>query len=275
MARCWTEDAGPAWVAERQRLDERLLPLTRVLVDALELEAGEHVLDVGCGVGGSSLELARAVGSGGHVLAVDISASMLDAARTRPAEESASPITWLEADAQTHAFEPGAFDAVASRFGVMFFDDPIRAFANLRLALRDGGRFVFLCWQEPRANPWFFAGVDELRDLLDFPEAPTPNSPGPFGLADANRTHALLDGAGFSAVEIDAVSVEMPFSGTVGDMVEHMLTIGPVGEAIREVEDQGGAADEARARLVEVVESMAADQGLANTGAAWLVRALP
>ena len=199
---------------------------------------------------------------------------MLDGAQARALDEAAAPINWLEADAQTHAFEAGGHDAIASRFGVMFFDDPTSAFRNLRQALNDDGRFLFLCWQEPRANPWFFVGVEELRDLIEFPEAPEPNSPGPFGLADASRTHGLLDAAGFSSVEIEPVSVEMPFSGSVDDMVDHLMAIGPVGGALRAAQDEADHTAEARERLRAVVSDMEREHGLANPAAAWLVRAL-
>jgi len=275
MARYWTDDVGPAWVSENDRLDARLVPLTRVLVDALAIEAGEAVLDIGCGGGASSVEFAREAGSTGRVVGVDISPTMLGAARARPATAGAAPITWLEADAQTHAFDAGAFDAIGSRFGVMFFDDPTAAFRNLRLALGDEGRFVFLCWQEPRANPWFFVGVDELRELIEFPEAPEPNTPGPFGLADASRTHGLLDAAGFSSVEIEPVSIEMPFSGSVDEMVQHLMMIGPIGGALREVAGQADKTGIVKERLRGVVEAMANEGGLANSAAAWLARALP
>ena len=273
MARFWTDEGGPAWVSENDRLDERLVPLTGALVDALDLAAGEKVLDVGCGAGGSSVDFARQVGTDGQVVGTDISETMLGAARARASAADAAPITWLAADAQTHSFGSGAFDAIASRFGVMFFDDPMAAFRNLRGALGDGGRFVFLCWQEPRANPWFFVGVDELRDLIEFPDAPAPHSPGPFGLADASRTHGLLDAAGFGSVEIDAVTVDMPFSGSVDDMVSHLMTIGPVGGALRD--GQSEKTETAHERMTEVVAAMAAADGLNNPAAAWLVRALP
>ena len=276
MARHWSGEVGPAWVAERERLDERMVPLTRVLVDELGLEPGERVLDVGCGVGGSSVALARAVGAGGHVLATDISTTMLAAARERAQDpdSDAAPISWLEADAQTHTFELASFNAVASRFGVMFFDDPIAAFGNLRSALRPDGRLVFICWQEPKANPSFFIGLAEIAELVELPDPPAPNTPGPFGLADDRRTYALLNAAGFGEIEIKPVEVEMPFAGTAEDMARHLWTVGPVGTVLRGLEDDPERAAAVRARLTEVVETLERDQGLARPARLWLVRAL-
>lgn len=273
MATYWTDDVGPPWVAENDRLDERLGLLTNALVGALAPVAGEAVLDIGCGAGGSSVEIARQLGGAGRLVAADISSTMLAAARGRPVDEDAATISWLEADAQTHPFELRSFDAVVSRFGVMFFEDPTEAFENLRRALAPGGRLVLMCWRGPRANPWFFVGVDELRDLVDFPEAPEPNAPGPFGLADSERTRRLLEDAGFGSVEVEAVDSEMPFSGSVDDMVSHLMTIGPVGGALRAMEDRASREDRVRERLREVVEVMEGESGLANPAAVWLVRA--
>lgn len=274
MAEYWTDDVGPSWVAEHTRLDERLKPFNHVLVEALELSGGETVLDIGCGPGASTVAIAEAVGASGSVTGADISATMLEAARKRerPSGESA-PITWLEADAQDYAFETGSLDAVGSRFGVMFFDDPVAAFRNLRRALRAAGRLAFVCWQDPSENPWFARGLDQLGDILELPEPALPNAPGPFGLADAARTHALLDAAGFSAIEIDERRLELPFSGSVEDMVTHQLAMGPIGAALRQAVQAPEMVAATRERLCQVFAERASAEGLAEPAAAWLVGA--
>jgi SAM-dependent methyltransferase len=276
MARCWTEDAGPGWIAERVRLDERLEPFGQFLIEGLEPQPGESILDVGCGTGASTLKIARSVGGDGAVVAVDVSSTMLDAARKRPdiAEDSSSaPITWITADAQTYSFKEASFDAIASRFGVMFFEDPVAAFRNLRNALRTNGRLTFVCWQPPALNQWIAGGADELGDLLEFPPPSEPNKPGPFGLCDSTRTHALLDAAGFTAIEIDGVEAELPFSGTVDDMVTHQLSIGPIGAAVRAGGNDPTLRGAVRKRLHQIVGDRAESEGLAAPASAWLVRA--
>ena len=276
MARYWTEDAGPSWIAERVRLDERLEPFGEFLIQGLEPQPGESILDVGCGAGASTLQIARSVGREGALVAVDVSSTMLDAAQERPdiAEDSSSaPITWITADAQTYSFDEGSFDAIASRFGVMFFDDTVAAFRNLRNALRTNGRLAFVCWQPPASNQWISGGAEALDDLLEFPPPAEANKPGPFGLCDSTRTHALLDAAGFTAIEIDSVEAELPFSGTVDDMVTHQLSIAPIGAALRACGDDPALFGAVRARLRQIVGDLAESEGLTASAAAWLVRA--
>ena len=227
-------------------------------------------------LGASTLQIARSVGPNGAVVAVDVSSTMLDAARKRPdiAEDSSSaPISWITADAQTYSFEEASFDAIASRFGVMFFEDPVAAFRNLRNALRANGRLTFVCWQPPALNQWITGGADELGDLLEFAPPAEPNKPGPFGLCDSTRTHALLDAAGFTTIVIDGVEAELPFSGTVDDMITHQLSIGHIGAAVRAVGDDPALLGAVRARLHQIVGDRAESEGLAAPAAAWLVRA--
>ena len=273
MASYWNHDVGPAWVAESQRLEERLEPFTHALIKALELNVGESVLDVGCGTGFSSKEFSNIVGNTGKVVGIDISKTMIEAARAKWRSNEKLPITFIESDVQTHFFQAGAFDTVASRFGVMFFDNPVKSFRNLHKALKRGGRFVFVCWQEPRANPWFFIGVEELRGLMEFPEAPPPNSPGPFGLSDISRTQGLLNSAGFSSIEVCPMTADMPFPGSAEDMVDHLLLIGPVASALREFKYSSRKVLAIHERMTEVIREMESKQGLVTSASVWIVRA--
>ena len=147
----WNEAVGPTWAELQEPLDRQLGPLGRAAMAALKPRPGERILDIGCGSGQTSVELAGAVAPDGAVLGVDISRPLLDTARAR--SPGANDVTFLEADAQTAAFEPGAFDAAFSRFGVMFFADPPAAFANIRRALKPGGRLAFICWRGMVDNP--------------------------------------------------------------------------------------------------------------------------
>src|SRR6266853_1819734 len=147
----WNGGAAETWVAQQERLDRELDPLGRAALVALAPRRGEHLLDVGCGSGQTTLQLADALGSAGRVVGIDVSLPLLAAARRR---SRVANVSFVHADAQKHAFEQ-PFDAIYSRFGVMFFDDPVAAFANLRRALRPGGTLAFVCWADVRTNDWF------------------------------------------------------------------------------------------------------------------------
>src|SRR5262249_6517301 len=147
----------------------------------------ERVLDVGCGTGQTSIELARRAGPGGAVTGIDISAPMLARARARAADAGARTVTFLDADAQTHRFDPASLDVCFSRFGIMFFAAPDAAFANLRSALRPAGRLAFVCWQSMRDNPWMLVPLMAAAAHITLPPPPAPDAPGPFSFADADR----------------------------------------------------------------------------------------
>ena len=201
MAQYWNGRPASVWVAEAERLDSMLAPFGRRLLAAAALQPGERVLDVGCGNGAVSLEAARAVGSGGRVTGLDLSAPMLGLARRR-AEDQGVDVDFVQGDAQTTSFDR-PFDVVVSRFGVMFFDDPEAAFANLATAVRPGGRMLFVCWQEMFANEWVAVPASAMVAHVGLPELPEPGAPGPFSLADADRTKSLLDSAGWSEVTVE------------------------------------------------------------------------
>ena len=151
QATYWNEGAGPTWVELQAPLDRQLAPLGQAAMAALAPKPGERILDIGCGAGNTTLELARAVAPDGRVTGADISHTLLEVARRRGADMAG--VRFVEADVQVHSFEPGGFDAVFSRFGVMFFSDPTAAFVNIRRALKPGGRLAFVCWRTPAENP--------------------------------------------------------------------------------------------------------------------------
>jgi SAM-dependent methyltransferase len=269
----WNDTAGPKWVALEEMLDEQIRGLGEAAMDRVGIDRGARVLDVGCGTGQTSLELGRRVGPDGRVTGVDISTPMLDRARQRARAAGASHVTFVAADAQTQRFGPGTADVVFSRFGVMFFADPVTAFANLHAALRPCGRLGFVCWQSLPDNPWMAVPAMAAAQHVALPLPASPDAPGPFAFADAARVRDILARAGFTGVEIadHRTTLTVGGSGTLDRAVDFMLQIGPAGRALHE------ASPELRAMVAAAVREALAPyhtaEGLRMPSAAWLVTA--
>lgn len=240
----WNGPSGNAWVEAQDVVDALYRPLEDLLGEAVPEGRGGRVLDVGCGTGGTTVAVARRLGPGGHCVGVDISEPMLDAARARAERENA-PVSFVRGDAQDHAFEPGAFDTVVSRFGVMFFEDTVRAFANLRRAARGGAGLRFIAWRDMAENPFMTTAERAAAPLLpDLPER-RPDAPGQFAFADAGRVRRLLEEAGWEGVGIRPVDATCVLPAK--RLVWWFTRFGPVGTALR-------AADgPTRERVVETV----------------------
>jgi SAM-dependent methyltransferase len=275
QVRYWNEVAGPRWVLFQERLDRELGVFAEAVLERAKPAAGEAALDVGCGCGATTLELGRRVGRSGRVLGVDVSRPMLERARARAAAAGAAQVGFLEADAQTAALEPAAFDLLFSRFGVMFFTDPGAAFANLRRALRPGGRVTFVCWQKIADNPWLLVPLGAVAQELPLPAPPPADAPGPFAFADAERVRGLLGRAGYGDVAFEDLRLAVSFGGgSLDEAVEFALEVGPASAALREAD----VGPDVRARVVGAVRAalapFAAESGVVRlASAAWLVSA--
>ncbi len=232
QAAYWNGPAGRAWTDRQELQDAVLAPISKILFDRAKVAAGERVVDIGCGCGATTIELARRVGPTGHVLGVDVSAQML--ARARQLAPPSAPLEFILADATVHRFEPARTDLLFSRFGVMFFAQPAVSFANMRAALRPAGRLVFACWQEPRKNPWLMVPLQAAyKHVPRLPEV-GPEDPGPFAFAREERVRRILGDAGYSAIALEPV--EMLLDAAVGRgldaAVEGALAIGPASRAL-------------------------------------------
>ena len=234
----WNEGAGPTWAAMNGPLDRQLEPLGRAAMAALALQPGEHVLDIGCGAGTTTLELAAAVTPGGSALGLDISATLLEVANRRSV--GVAGVSFLQADAQTHAFAPDSADALFSRFGVMFFADPPTAFANLRRALKPGGRLAFVCWRKPEENPLMTLPMAAALAHVPPPPPPEPGAPGPFAFADPERVRGILGDAGFRDIALTPHD-EAVGGGDLDTSLELALKVGPLGGLLREHPDKRDA----------------------------------
>jgi SAM-dependent methyltransferase len=233
----WNETAGPKWVALQDVLDEQIRPLGLAAMERVGIASGERVLDVGCGTGDTTVELARRVGPRGAVTGIDLSAPMLASARKRAA--GIGNVTFQPADAQTTRFAAGYFDVCFSRFGVMFFVDPVAAFTNMHSALRPGGRLGFVCWQALPKNPWMQVPLAAAARHLTLPPPPEPGTPGPFSLADRERVRGILERAGFTDLAFDDHRATLTIGGGQGldEVVDILLTgVGPTSAALRQAD---------------------------------------
>ena len=260
----WNAGPGETWAELQAQMDVQLEPLGAQAMAALAPQKHEQILDIGCGSGQTTLALA-ALTQG--VTGVDISRPLLDLARKRGAEVANA--RFIEADAQTYRFEPASFDGVFSRFGVMFFADPVAAFANIRTALRPGGRVAFVCWRSPVNNPFMSLALQAAAPLLPPAPPPVPGAPGPFGFADPDRVHRVLSEAGFEGIDL-APHNEKIGNGDLEQTLSTALKIGPLGAALREHPDKRDLVLDA---VREVLRPHEGPDGMKLDSATWIVRA--
>jgi SAM-dependent methyltransferase len=263
----WGDLVSDPWVRFADVIDGHSAPFGAAAMDSLEPLAGASVVDVGCGVGGTTWQLGERVGSDGRVLGVDVSAPFLEAARRRG---DAPNVSFVLGDAATTTLDP--VDAAFSRFGVMFFADPVAAFSNLRSLVRPGGALAFSCWRDPFSNPWMTVPVLASASVLGPPQLPPVGQPGPFAFAEVDRVREVLDGAGWTDVDAVDLSVEQPFpAGDARACAEVMSQLNPVlAGGIREMPDR-------RADLVTAVadalREYERDGQVVVPSAAWIVHA--
>ena len=265
----WNGPGGQGWLRAQARLDHSLVEIGRRVLALADAQPGEKAIDVGCGPGGTTAALAQSVGAEGHVLGVDISQPLIDAALTR----RLSNATFVVADAGTYPFDAAAADLVFSRFGVMFFADPVAAFTNLRRALKPSGRLAFVCWRRPQDNPWSLAPVKAAAPFLPPLPRPGPEEPGQFAFADPARVERILKGAGLTGLAIEPLDVQMWMGGDVADVVASAGRFGPLARAFADADP--AAVAKAKAAIVELLTPHATKDGVSLPGGCWLVSARP
>lgn len=271
MVDYWNGPASQHWVRTPERYDAMLADLGRLALDAAGLSSGERVLDVGCGSGQLAAEAARRVGPSGRVTGVDISAPLLQLGRTRVGD--VPQVELVQADAQLHAFEPAGYDAVVSRFGVMFFDDPVAAFANLRRATRPQGRLAFVAWQGTEANGWITLPMTALGSVVPPPPAPAPGAPGPTAFDDPDHVRAVLARSGWSDVVLEGVTTTVLVGGPASaeDVVAFYLGDGFVRRALADASPEEQLL--AEQALHDAVAAAMGEDGLRLPAGVWLVTA--
>jgi len=264
----WNGPMGRLWASRCDRNEYRLAHIHAALMAFAAPEPGMEVLDVGCGCGLSSLALAEAV-SPGSVTGMDISSPMLECAR-RAAAEAGLDVNFVESDAAVYPFRP-QFDLVFSRFGMMFFADPVAAFVNMRTALKPGGRLAFSCWRAMAENPWTGAPYKAALDHLPPQPPAVPGAPGQFAFADGERVAEILRQAGFSQIGVGRRDLPVNLGATLEDATEECLNTGALSRAAADADEPTRAT--IRARVRAVLAPYAASEGVSPPGSVWFVSA--
>lgn len=261
----WNGAVGERWVRLQETIDAGLAKISDALLAFAAPKSGERALDIGCGCGTATFALAKAVGGSGDVTGVDISRPMLDCARSRGAG-----INFMEADASNHIFHP-AHDLVFSRFGVMFFSDPIAAFANIRKALNEGGRLAFVCWGDVKENLWASAPFAAAKDLLPPQEPADPLAPGPFAFANPKRINDILSQAGYRDIRVEKLDTTVFMGATVDDAVAQSFNIGPLARVAMELDE--ATREKIRGVVKGALTKFKTAEGITPSAACWLVGA--
>jgi len=268
QTKLWNGLGGRGWVEAQELVDGMFRPFEELLVDIVSRGSGGRVLDVGCGAGSTTIAVARLLGARGSCTGIDISEPMIAAARTRAARESI-PADFICADAQVHPLEPDTFDTVISRFGVMFFADPIAAFRNLRRAAKDGAELHVLAWRSPAENPFMTTAEQAAAPLLPNLPGRHTDAPGQFAFANGQRVRSILETSGWTGIDLRPIDVAC--SLPEAELVPYITQLGPVGRMLQEHDER------TRARIVELVrpafDPYVHEAEVRYTAACWLVSA--
>jgi len=267
----WNGAAGQRWTDRQTVQDILLAGVLQILIDRAGPAAGERVIDVGCGCGATTIAMAERVVPSGFVLGVDISEPMLSRARERASKSL--PLAFVQADATVHLFDPENFDLLVLRFGVMFFAEPAVSFANLRRALRSGGRLAFVCWRDPRENPWMTISLQAVYQHVPKLPQSGPDDPGPFAFASEERVRRILGEAGYRDVALERCDISIDIAGGRGleGAVDTAIGLGPAFRALEghPPEVHAAATNSVRDLLAPLVRG----QSLDLAGSIWAVTA--
>lgn len=275
QAAYWNGPGGDGWLAAYQRIQRAIGEIGELGLSAAAARAGEHVVDIGCGTGDTTAVLSRAVGLSGHVLGVDISETLIAYARAEHGAQARAHrldnATFVVGDAATHPFQAGHYDLAFSRFGVMFFADPVAAFRNIRRALKPAGRLVFIAWRTPQENPWGTTPARAAQPFLPPQQRPGPEDPGQFSFGDRARVERILGQAGLSALRFEPIDRQIWMGDSVADVVAGAGRFGPLARAFAGAEP--AAIEKAKQAIAEVLTPHQGPDGVRLPGACWLVRA--
>ena len=270
----WSGPGGQSWVDNQMQMDTMLQPLGDAALQLLNLKNARHVMDIGCGTGTTTINIAQKLSAGGRVTGADLSEPMIEFARQRLLDEGISNAEFVTSDLQEDELQPETYDAAFSRFGVMFFDQSVKGFANIRSAMKPDAPIAFVCWQSPTHNLWHSAAMAVAKEFIEMPAAQDPRAPGPFAFAEPDYVNSILVDAEFKRVSLTPHEQEVElFSGqTVRAAAENFARINPViGSYISSVDDSAAATffD----ALADTLSSYHKDNALRFPSATWLVTA--
>lgn len=269
MAAAWDGADGDHWTAYAEYYERVSLRHWQRLVDTVPIAAEASVIDVGCGTGRSTRDLAR-IATAGRVVGIDLSSRMLEHGRATAAAEGLDNITFEQGDAQVHPFAPATADLATSAFGAMFFGDPVAAFRNIRSGLRPGAALALLTWRELARNEWLYGVRVALALDRELPE-PAVGAPGPLGLADANEVRRILTESGYADVALEAVEEPMEFGRDADDAYAYITSMGITRGLIHNLDDD--QTEQALANLRQLLNEHATADGVLLGSSAWLITA--
>ena len=268
----WNGDHGTAWARYADIVDIMFAEITEAVLNAANIGPGDRVLDLGCGSGGTTLALAERVTPVGSVTAIDVSAPMLERARQRSGAAGLVNVDFLLGDASVYPFAANSFDAMVSRLGAMFFDDPQHTFRRLAPSLDPGGRIALGVWRGPRENLWAMGPVAAAREFLDMPPRPGPEEPGPFSFADPDRVRRILGSAGLTDIGLAPLDFEVPLGRTLEEALNFVMEMGPLSAPLGNV--TGKNRRKAIAAITDVLEENQGEDGIVRlAGACWIITA--
>ena len=269
----WSGKGGDIWVERQNAMDTMLSPLGEAALNKLNFNEEENVLDIGCGCGHTTLNIAKRIGPSGNVTGLDISEPMLKRAKESAVEMSITNTSFKCVDVQTEDLGDQIYSAAFSRFGVMFFEDSIAAFKNINKSLISGGYLSFVCWQSPAVNPWQSLFIQEVKKFLDLP-SPPPRSPGPFAFMESEYVSSILEESKFQDITIEGHEAEVNmFSGrSLSDSVKDYISINPVVTQMLKESSENQIAEIVNS-AIEAFSPYYSEKGLIFPSATWLVTA--
>ena len=258
----WNSEPGFQWIAQETFMDAMMTAILSRLLERTDIRPKENLLDIGCGTGASTLAAATKTGPTGHVTGLDISEQLLNRARTRSDDAGFRNTSFILADAQTHPFVLESFDAIISRFGVMFFDSPVAAFSNMANALKPKGRLVFAAWAPVAGNPWFSIPRDAAIARLGKPAPADSFAPGPFAFQDVERVTKLMEQAGLKGVRAEAEGIPLIPSVTAREAAAVAAQSGPAARIMKELSGTEGDAAAIESVVAEAFSKFETGKGI-------------
>ena len=268
----WNEKKGEIWVSLESKIDKMLGPLGDQAIKILKPKVGEKILDIGCGTGSTSQTLSKLVGESGIITGIDISKPILNFAQKQKENKKIKNINFIQADAQNHQFSDLNFDAVFSRFGIMFFEDPISAFKNIKKSLSCNGRLTFVCWSKSEDNDWMNLSSNVASQFLELPPKANPKEPGPFALEDYFYIEEILIKSGWKNIKIKAYKENIVIGETLDHAADFLSRMGPMSVPFENANEQ--TKEKVISALKECYSKYFTPKGVEFHFSSWIVSAV-